>query len=172
VRLVLDGEFARNHPQIRSNSVLSVFRQEPYDQVRIRPHIRLTGQWGLETGYAAVRYEDETTHRLNAGVSFARGSAGILIRTGFGGRSAGGYGNLSLDLHRDLLARLGANYRKYRTVEETSPLLEAFVVSAAFDYSGLDPLNLILEIQEARNALLSSDLRLFVRANYRFRVSK
>jgi hypothetical protein len=171
-RLSVEGEFARARPQIRSNSILSVVRQEPYDQVRIRPHIRIDDRWGLDGGYTAVLYEGDTTHRLNAGATFGRGSAGIFVQTGFGGRTAGGYGSLTIDLRSDLRGRLGANYRKYRTVEDDSPLLEAFVTSAALDYSGLAPFDLTLELQEARNALLGSDFRVFVRADYRFRMTR
>lgn len=171
-KLSLSGEFARHHPQMRSNSILSVFRQEPYDQVRLRPFFRLTENYGLEGSYGIVRYDGDRTHRLSAGLNFGRGSAGFFYRSGYGGKTAGGYGNLYLIPHDDLEIRLAANYQKYRTVEETSPILESFVSSATIDYFRLEPLVLTLELQEARSPEFESDLRLFFRANYRFRVKK
>jgi len=50
--------------------------------------------------------------------------------------------------------------------------LESFVTSASFGYSGLEPLNLSIEFQEAWNPLVESDFRFFFRANYRLRVMK
>ena len=171
-RLSLSGEFARHNPQIRSNSILSVFRQENYDQVRIRPYYRLTERLGLEGGYSVVGYHEDKTHRVDVGVNFGKGNAGVIHRTGYGGETTGGYGSLYLDLMKDLPVQLYANYQKYRTVEETSPLLESFVTSASFGYSGLEPLNLSIEFQEAWNPLVESDFRFFFRANYRLRVMK
>jgi hypothetical protein len=171
-RLSLSGEFAHHNPQIRSNSILSVFRQKSYNQVRFRPYFQLTERLGLEGGYATVRYSEDSTHRLEGGVTFGRGSAGFIYRTGYGGTTGGGYGSLNLNPRECLLVRLYANFQKHRTVEETSPLLESFVTSATFDSSKFDPLTLYLEVQEAWNPVLESDFRLFLRVNYRFRIGK
>jgi hypothetical protein len=171
-RLSVTGEYDHQRPQVRSNSLLSVFRQDGYDQVRLRSNWKLSERVGLEGGYALVQYYQDRTHRLNAGVIIGKWSAGLFYRSGYGGKSLGGYGNLTFDPGDQLHIRLSADYRKYRTVEETTPLLEAFVTSAAIDYSGLEPLEVSLEAQEARNALLSGDFRLFLRANYRFRIGK
>ncbi len=171
-RLSLSGEYARHNPQIRSNSILSVFRQESYDQVRFRPYYRLSERLGLEGGYSIVSYNEDKSHRVEGGINFGKGSMGVIYRTGYGGETTGGYGSLYFGPMKDLQVRLFANYQKYRTVEETSPLLESFVTSAAFDYSGLNPLNLSIEVQEAWNELVESDFRFFFRANYRFRFVK
>ncbi len=171
-RLSFSGEFERHNPQIRSNSLLTVFRQDAYNQVRVRPYLKLKGRLGLEGGYSLVSYDAEKTHRLDGGINFDMGRIGLMYRTGYGGSTTGGYGSLHFEPLDNLRVRLYADFQRYRIVEDISPLLESFVTSIAFDYDGLHPLSLSLEFQDARNPVLDNDFRIYAGANYRFRFAR
>ena len=171
-RLSFSGEFERHNPQVRSNSILSVFRQDAYNQVRVRPYLKLGGRLGLEGGYSLVSYNAAKTHRLDAGLDFGPGRIGLIYRAGYGGNTTGGYGSFQIEPLNSLRVRLSADFQRYRIVEDVSPLLESFVTSVAFDYDGLRPLSLSLEFQEARNPVLNSDFRIYAGANYKFRSAR
>ena len=104
-------EYLYRYRSLPLHSMFSVFNNEPYNQFRVSPVVKLTRDlYGLGT-LTYTKYKGDNNVRFSLGASYQGQSVGIHFGDGYGGKQIGGFGNLSYSPMKDLeLSKLQVIY--------------------------------------------------------------
>ena len=167
----IDMEYSYRRPMFGLSNMFSMFKNEPFHQVRLNPTLKLGDRlYGLAT-FAYTILEDDDNGRISAGASYKGQSAGITFSDGYGGTRLGVFASLSKRLLDKLDAYLYGdmfNYRIDTNEEDTTPSLAA---SLGANYQMMKGLNSRGEIQLLSNRDLKYDTRFYLKIDYGFRLS-
>ena len=165
----VEAEWRRREPSLASDSILSVFGGEPFQEIGARAHCQISADLRLSLHAATVRYDGDSSQRL--GVTAGLGgnyTVGYYRSMGYAGANDGLVGSFYCPLSRKLVLRGQldlASYERYEEAEERDGLVTG-VLGATYRPSRA--ISLDLQVQGLRNPTHTSDLRVFARGSWRF----
>jgi hypothetical protein len=159
----LSGEFIWREPIVRANSLFSVVSFDRYRLARLGLRRNLKGQVALD-GSASLSFSSSTT-TLYSMLGFTGGNWGIGWRhqNGRGTSSNGVYGFVSFNLSRRWSVFGNTDLSRYRIQELQESLNDAYSASAGLSFRPGSDFTIRAEGQVVRNAVSTSDVRLFIR---------
>jgi len=168
----VSGEFIWREPVVRSNSLFSVVSFHRYKLARLGLRRTLRGSLAVD-GSANLSITGRTT-TLHTTLGLASGNWGFGWRhqNGRGTSSNGAYGYANVDLSRQWSVFGNSDLSRYRVQELQESLSDAYSASAGISFRPGKELTIRAEGQFLRNAINTSDLRLFLRVTKGFSVQK
>jgi hypothetical protein len=164
----LDLEYLYRRPTFEFSNVFSVFRSEPFHQLRAAPVYRFNKNLFAQGSLSYTIYEDDFNTRFTAGLTYRGQSAGLVFSNGFGGTRLGAYGSLFRDVGKELRIYLNAsmfNYKLNTEEDDTTPSV-ATALGGTCDFLGA--FNGRAEIQLLSNRDFEYDTRFYFRLGYNF----
>lgn len=170
-KLYISLEYQYRRPSIYSNSIFSVFKQEPYSLYRFTGTYQPIKNFRFSSEYDLTRYKKDNSSRARFGIEYSFIALGLNFRRGYGGESNGVYGKIIYTFNKNFVFSVSADYGKYKIEEEQESKDETFAISSRVEWEPLRNFQLALEVQDVRNKIKNYDLRLQGKASYRFGVS-
>ncbi|MBT3342429.1 MAG: hypothetical protein HN712_01470 [Gemmatimonadetes bacterium] len=167
--LAVSVDWLRREPSLFSSSILSVFAAEGFDEVTLRLHYRIRDDLTLSAHTATVLYDTEDSQRLGVSASFGRHlTIGYNRSQGYAGVNDGLNGSMLVPLSTKLMLRGQLGLASYERIanDDREGLLSGV---AALTYRASRQLSIDGQLQALRNPTYNSDLRLLLRASWRFR---
>lgn len=165
-------EYLYRRPTFGLSSIFSVFKNEPFHQVRVNPILKINENvYGLGS-LAYTRYEDDDNIRISAGASYRSQSGGVVFSDGYGGARLGIFASVNRKLSENLSAYLFGdmfNYKLDTNEDDTTPSLAA---SLGANCQVLKEMNVRGEVQLLSNRDYKYDTRFYVKADYTLRMSQ
>ncbi|MEW6749591.1 MAG: hypothetical protein AB1505_01260 [Candidatus Latescibacterota bacterium] len=169
-RLAGQLEWFRRAPYVYDNSLFSAFPAQVYQEVGGSLHYSLSPQVQVSAHFAHLLYDGDSAQRL--GVTAALGpnySIGYFRTMGYTRASDGVVGSALYPLHRSLLLQAELDLTSYeRFLEDAEERDETVTGSAGLRYRPTRNADVDLQVQGLRNPLFDSDMRLYLRASWRF----
>ncbi|MBT4609016.1 MAG: hypothetical protein HOC05_03170 [Gemmatimonadetes bacterium] len=167
-RLSLSADWLRREPALFTSSILSVFAAEGFDEVTLRARYQVHDKLSVGAHVAAVTYDTDDSQRLGVSASFGRHlTLGYSRSQGYAGGSDGLSGSLLYSLSDKLMLRGQLGIASYeRVADDREDLLSGV---AAATYRASRQLSIDAQLQAMRNPAYDADLRLLLRASWRFR---
>ncbi len=170
-KLYISLEYQYRRPSIYSNSIFSVFKQEPYSLYRFTGTYQPIKNFRFISEYDFTKYKKVNSSRVRFGIEYSFIALGLNFRRGYGGESNGVYGKIIYTFNKNFVFSVSADYGKYKIEEEQESKDETFAISSRVEWEPLRNFQLALEVQNVRNKIKNYDLRLQGKASYRFGVS-
>jgi len=164
-------EYQYRQPSIYSNSIFSVFKQEPYSLYRFTGTYQPIKNFRFSSEYDLTGYKKDNSSRIRFGIEYSFIALGLNFRRGYGGESNGVYGKIIYTFNKNFVFSVSADYGKYKIDEEQESKDESFAVSSRVEWEPLKNFQLALEVQDVRNKVKSYDLRIQGKASYGFGLS-
>jgi hypothetical protein len=155
-------------PKIRYNSIFSVFDYGNSQEIEVGGDYKVNNDFTVIGKFANVKYEDENSQRLTAGLNSSWGS--FHYRKGFG--YAGELDAVSLysaySLYEGLFTpSLGVSYTSYK-LSEDSEKNSLTSILAGLNFRPFNVLSFDLQGQYMNNKIYKDDYRFFFKLNYWF----
>lgn len=168
----VSGEFIWREPNVRSNSLFSVVSFDRYELARLGLRRTLRGSLAVD-GSAHLSFTGTATS-LHTTLGLTSGNWGIGWRhqNGQGTSSNGAYGFFNVDLVRHWSVYGNTDLSRYRVQELQESLSDAYSASAGISFRPGKDFTMKAEGQFLRNAISTSDVRLFLRVSKGFSVQK
>ncbi|MCJ7498119.1 MAG: hypothetical protein MUO78_08310 [candidate division Zixibacteria bacterium] len=170
-KLYLALEYQYRRPNIYSNSIFSVFKQEPYSIYRFTGTYQPIKNFRFTSKYDFTKYKKDNSSRVRFGVEYSFIALGLNFRRGYGGESNGVYGKIIYTFNRNFVFSVSTDYGRYKLDEEQESKDESFAISSRVEWEPLKNLQLAMEMQDVRNKIKNYDLRLQGKASYKFGLS-
>lgn len=168
----VSGEFIWREPVVRANSLFSVVSFERYRLARLGLRRNLRGQLALD-GSAGLSFGSPTTTLYSTlGLTGGNWGVGWRHQNGRGTSSNGIYGFANIDLSRQWSIYGNTDLSRYRIQELQESLSDAYSASAGLSFRPGSDFTIRAEAQFLRNAVSSSDTRLFIRILKGFSVQR
>jgi hypothetical protein len=167
--LALSAEWRHREPQLYEGSFLSVFPSQGYDEIGLRFSYRVTPDLALSARAATVAYDGDDSQRLGLSATVCQNvTVGYHRSQGYAGANDGLSGSLFYPLRRSLVVRAELDLASYERFEadERDGLVTAM---AGVTWRPSRTLTVDGQLQGLRNPSYDSDLRLLLRASWRFR---
>jgi hypothetical protein len=164
----IEFEYMYRQPSFELSNLLSVFRAEPFHQVRVAPVYRIGRDVYAHGSLSYTIFEDDYNTRLTAGASYRGHSAGLIFSNGFGGTRLGVFGNLFRNFGRKIRGYVNANMYNYKldtNEDDVTPSVSAAFGALANLTRGL---NSRVELQLLSNRDFEYDTRFYIRLGYDF----
>lgn len=162
------AEFFHRAPLVAANSIFSVFEQNTSQNLGIRANYRFKTAWFLTGNFGLQFYENDETVRFGLGLRCKYGSFGYNFRKGYGGQNSGAYAAVNYPLTRKLGLTASTGLSRYSLFDEDADKNTSLTGSLGFQFRPHKQFSVDFLGQGVRNRFYSSDLRLFVKANYWF----
>lgn len=161
-------EYFYRRPSLDLSNVFSVFRNEPFHQLRLSPTYRINKRAFAQGSLTYTIFEDDQNTRISLGGSYDGQSAGVVYSAGYAGTMLGIYSFLFYDLMERLQVYLNAdmyNYKLDTEVDDTTPSV-ATSFGALFDV--INGLSSRAEVQLLSNRDFKYDTRFYIKIGYNF----
>lgn len=167
--LSVQAGWRQRRPSVFAGSILSVFPSQGYDELSVRANYALSTDLTVSVDAATVIYDDDDTQRLGVSAAIGRHiTIGLRRYQGYAGDTAGITGSINYPLTSSLHLRGSldaASFERF-AADDSDDLLTGLAgltwrPSRTFSVDG--------QLQGLSNPAYDSDLRMLLRANYRFR---
>ncbi len=168
-RLSISGDWIRREPALFASSILSVFAAQGFDEITVRARYQVREELAVSIHAATITYDTDDSQRLGLSASFGRHlSIGYNRSSGYAGANDGLHGSILCPLSDKLTLRGQLGMASYERIpdEAREELLSAV---AGITYRPNRRLSIDSQLQAARNPSYDTDLRLLMRATWRFR---
>ncbi|PWB76252.1 hypothetical protein C3F09_00830 [candidate division GN15 bacterium] len=157
------GEFVWREPYVRSNSLFSVVAFDRYRLARLGLRRVVHGSLAVD-GSANVSFTGTiTTLYSTLGVATGNWGLGWRHQKGRGASSDGAYGYANLDLTKQWSVFGNTDLSRYRVQELEESLMDSYAATAGICFRPGRDFTIRAEGQFLRNAINTSDWRLFLR---------
>ena len=167
-KLNLDFYYNFRAPEIRYNSIFSVFDYGNTQEVEVGAGYQLNKIFTLSGRYGDVVYQDANSQRVTVGINSNYGSFSYRKTFGYAGEldALTLYGAYSL-LQGRVTPSLGLTYTKYK-LSDSDAANNLTAVLAGINVRPLDVVSVDLQAQYMDNKIYQNDFRLFLKLNYWF----
>jgi hypothetical protein len=171
-RAQVSGEYTYRSPYIDANSIFSVIGGSADQEAAGRVYVGLGQGTGFFARVTHLFLDGDSGTRGTVGLRAGDGSIGLTAADGYGGDRWALTGSYAWRVHRALRLRLGSNYGSYRPIDTGGHREEALVGTVGATWRPRAALDLDAELQGLQNDKVDSDVRLMLRATYRFRTGR
>jgi hypothetical protein len=164
-----DAEYGRREPAIAYNNLFSLIDSSPYNEFRVTIQRRITGYTSVLAGGRVTTFDSESAVRGRLGVTSPYYALIGLLQSGDRGELVGVQGHLTPRPSSRLQPFLRFSINRYAVQTEQDGTSDAHSVAVGAAWRGSGMRTLRAEVQYLRNAVETSDLRLFVQFVQGFR---
>ncbi|OGC92524.1 MAG: hypothetical protein A2W25_07460 [candidate division Zixibacteria bacterium RBG_16_53_22] len=161
-------EYFYRRPSLDLSNVFSVFKNEPFHQVRLSPTYRINKKVLAQGSMSYTIFEDDENTRISLGGSYDGQSAGVVYSAGYAGTRLGIYSFLFYDLVQQLRVYLNAdmyNYKLDTEVDDTTPSVATSFGALFGVFRGVSSR---AELQLLSNRDFKYDTRFYFKIGYNF----
>jgi hypothetical protein len=159
-------EYMYREPTFGLSSPFSVFKTNPFHQIRFNPIYKIApGLYGLGS-IAYTIYKGDNNIRASAGGSYKGQSAGLVFADGYGGQKLGIFASLFYEMKKDLQLYFNTDLFNYKIDTDETSTTSSVSIAAGGYYRIIDDLNGRLEYQFLSNHGYKYDSRLYARIEY------
>ena len=161
-------EYLNRKPSVSPNSVFAIIDADEYRKIRVDLQRTLTKKLKLITEYQVSLFEDENISSGYAGVSHAHFSLMYNFQKGRGTNNSGFSGTVSHKFSKVYSVYGMMNLNKYKIQDEVEETSESYTTAFGIARPIGVTMYLRLEYQYLRNAVESSNQRVYLKFNKQF----
>jgi hypothetical protein len=170
-RAQVSGEYVYRSPYIDANSIFSVIGAANQEAAG-RLYLGLGQGMGVFARVTHLFLDGDSGTRGTLGLRAGGGSIGLTAADGYGGDRWALTGFYAWRVHRTVRLRLGSNYGSYHPLGSDGDREDALVGTVGATWQPRAAFDLDAELQGLQNEMVDSDMRLMLRATYRFRTGR
>ena len=163
------SEFLHKKPSISSNSVFAIIDARDYKRIRFDFQYKLNPDYKIITEIRNSFYNDDNILGGYIGISASSYSLMYNFQTGQGTKNSGLSGTISHKINKLYSVYGSANLYKYKIQDEVDETSESYAAAFGFARPIGTALYLRVEYQYLRNAIESSNQRIYLKLNRQFK---